>query len=368
MSLNWKDDKTDDARALITTAFVTIFVQYVLLEVFERFCGLEPQIYVAKNIGTLTKRIEERLRASNADQEKRDQSNYKSTGDDDDNNKNDDTDEIIINSDEPKSIDHDHDGTEMPFRLTRSMDSKGNYRMTVRSSIWLIKTLWLIGLLIWMIALAIIYPSYYYDYLWKMDKNVVYFLPFRCGIVYITFGYLFELCVNRYGKFGTREVLHHVMTVVVGFQGVVFDQFLPYAVWYAFWGIAMAWPVTLFALFARNIKWSYSHKRINALKKSIQFAYYHYLFDCVINVVGQFVILYRGIHTGSVQIFEIIITVLVICIWLYEDYQLLKTLKQYSLQNYQTAKLLRIKTMLSVDDLQPNTSDIDNEIKQQLDV
>lgn len=60
-------------------------------------------------------------------------------------------------------------------------------------------------------------------------------------------------------------------------------------------------------------------------------------------------IIIRGIITGNLSLVSIIFVSICICIWMYDDYKLLKVLHEYSLQHYEIGTLLQMQYMISID-------------------
>ena len=75
--------------------------------------------------------------------------------------------------------------------------------------------------------------------------------------------------------------------------------------------------------------------------------YYYFFVNCIVNVSAQCIVFIRGIITGQLTIIQLVIMVVAITVFMYDDIKCLKVMKEYSLQHYEAARLLQLKQIVS---------------------
>ena len=107
-----------------------------------------------------------------------------------------------------------NDSHVMPKRLTKSLDNKGRYRVSIRKSVQVIKFTWCFILNVFIIVIMFLYPDWWYRHCWVLDKDTSTFIFMRIPFIYLVAYYLFELAINRYAKIDTSMLAHHITAII----------------------------------------------------------------------------------------------------------------------------------------------------------
>ena len=259
---------------------VTIFLCSVCLEVLERRCGMQPRIVI------------------DAELKKHSEGNYN-----------------------------------IHRRLTKALDTKGQFRMQRRAAVFFIKgTIYFIALVMTLVMWSK-YPEWFKDHFVDFVAESVYFAPLLDSLAIIIGVYIFEMLSDRYGKLGLPMLCHHWLSIfacILMYLGV----YNPFAYWYGFTLITLHFPTPVMMGFRAQ----YSSKYPNFTRKGFTFCFYYLIFLLILNFSGQIVLIinWRLHHYyESVHFSMIITTAIACCFWFYDDVQVLKALKAFSTQNYE---------------------------------
>eukprot|EP01084_Bolivina_argentea_P230172 388282_1 len=278
-----------ECRAVMLTVLLTIFICWALQEILEREFNMAPAIHKSKDIH------------SNA---------------------------LTEDSENPVGR------WKHNKRLTRTLDKKGVYRIQTRGSIYFIKFIWNFLLFLTSCTVLCVNPQWYYLHFIKLDSTTVDFLPYQHIAASILAFYSWEVSANRYGKLSWSVLVHHWLTSIAALF-ILMGAYTPFSTWYGFTGIAMAWPNGI----AFGLRATFSHKYPKLTRKMFKLTYYWYIGVIILNLSGQLFLITNGILTGSIHIGALILTMITLIGWLYDDINLMKALLAFSKHNYEDGNI-----------------------------
>eukprot|EP01083_Nonionella_stella_P119833 358519_1 len=94
-------------------------------------------------------------------------------------------------------------------RMTKSLDSKGKFRMQVRGTIYFIKSGWCLIMHIVSLLVFTLNGKWFMDHFIYLEQDTVGFSPYQHISVSILIFYPWEVAANRYGKTEWSTIAHH---------------------------------------------------------------------------------------------------------------------------------------------------------------
>eukprot|EP01084_Bolivina_argentea_P241878 405913_1 len=168
-------------ETLWITAFLTLFICWAALEFMERKLGMAPTIITAKELAHHSTRNVNPVKKMTANK-----------------------------------------------RMTKSLDSKGKYRIQIRGTIYLIKAAWCLTVhLTSTIAFFLGGPWFANHFIW-LDPVSMHYWPFLHNTASILVFYPWEIAVNRYGKLSWPTIAHHYVASAAALS-IILGRFNPYA-------------------------------------------------------------------------------------------------------------------------------------------
>eukprot|EP01083_Nonionella_stella_P027115 74604_1 len=184
----------------------------------------------------------------------------------------------------------------MNKRLTKSLDHRGQFRIQTRGTVYFIKAVWCFLLCAAYIILAfIVYPEWQVQHFYHLNASTVWFAPNMHFAGSVFAFYIWETTTNRYGRLVWSVLVHHWLTVAAALA-ILLGRFSPFATWYFFAEVALAFPIFI----ALGFRAQFSNK-------------------------------YPYITRNLFVVFDWV---------LYDDIQLTKALHSFSKQNYEDAQVL----------------------------
>ena len=282
---------TQDYKYLLLTIILTVFFSWSLQEIFDHAFHFLPRIISLQELESMAKG------KPNHDQ-------Y-----------------LIINK-----------------RLTKSMDSKGNYRMQTRASVYFVKSIYcFLGLMSFLITFCS--NEWFVDHFINLKQETTHNMPYLYVVACTVGFYSWEVASNRYGKLEWSILIHHWFTVGIT-MAILFGVYSPFATWYGFCMVFMVFPV----YFSLGFRAQFSYKYPELTRNIFLFCYYWYIICIVINLMGQSCIILNSLiwhFNKPIHIGFIVVMLILMAAWLYDDILLLKTLKAFSLLNYEDADVLK---------------------------
>ena len=227
----------------------------------------------------------------------------------------------------------------MNRQLTKSLDIEGVYRIQSRASIYFIKAVYQIILFIaffLIMDLDIPWMLDHFIYLKADSVNHIQYLHVSASLV----GYYSWECVaNRYGKLSYSQLIHHWFTVGIALA-ILLGRYTPFATWFGFSAVSTSFPVNIALGFRAHFAGNYP----DFTRKMFKFTYYYYMFVILFNLSGQVFLVCNALiyhYNESIHVGFVVVMIVCIIIWSYDDVLLLKALKAFSKQKYEFADLFQ---------------------------
>lgn len=227
------------------------------------------------------------------------------------------------------------------IRSSKSLDRSGNIRMEQMAHVQYIK-----GLACLIMVGASLYPflgddpfGEYARIFVNFDETVIHenFIQFAAAI--ILSWYLFETVVLlQYYRLYWSSILHHWLTSISAIS-ILMGFFNPSAILYGLTMVAWVFPRP----FVLGFRLQFGHKYPNLTSKVHRFTYFYFLGTLLVNIIGQLAMLYQGYTVGAFSITYVIIILVFIGAWCYDDAEVIKSLKSASRRAYEHLDFNRIK-------------------------
>lgn len=224
-------------------------------------------------------------------------------------------------------------------RMTRTLDKDANFRIQIRGSVYFIKFMWQFTLILIAIAVLMTQPSWYAQHFYQLKAETVNHPLYQITVSSVPSVYLIELCVNRYAKLSWPMILHHVMSVT--YSGLVMSgMYSPVCSWFGLIGIAIFPCAVSFALGFRSV---YACKYPKAVQHVLKLAALCYAFGLVVLVTGYVLISTRLWQTSYYDVtawsdwFLFFFLMLALCVFQYDDWNVVRVLFAYSKMDYRCA-------------------------------
>lgn len=316
----WQDLQVNPMYTWIT-GLVTILLCWAAQELLERKCGMEPAIRDANKI-----------------------------------------EEIAAKADDPKS------SYIINRRLTKSLDQKGRYRIATRGAVYYIKGVFCFYILAFGAVTIALYPDWWYDHFITMDRSTVNFPLYQHISASIATFYAWEVSTNRYGKLSYSVLVHHWLTINAAVL-ILCGYYTPFATYYGFTGVGLTFPDS----FAMGFRATVCDKYPKFTRKLFVFVTFWYTMATMLNMAGQVYLIVTGSMNGKISMSSIILMCFTMLGWMYDDWQLVKALWDFSTHNYEDAELFAQQSTIRglggrtlsgwVRDIAKN-KDVDKELKE----
>ena len=285
----WNDTQNLDPKWTWLTGILTIFFCWMAQEIMERGCGMAPQIRLASEIQEIAQRKSNPLKSF-----------------------------------------------KMNKRMTKQLDHTGRFRITTRGTIYYIKGVWCVLLLIASITIFIACPDWFVQHFIELDDSTVHFWPYQHISASIAAIYSWEVVANRYGKLNYSILIHHWLTVMASIL-ILLGVYTPFATWYGFTQVACLFSID----FILGFRATYSNKYADLTRKAFICSVWWVSFTIVCNFAGQFYLLVNGFVTGRIAVSSCITMLFTMVGWMYDDQLLLRALYDFSTHQYELADLYR---------------------------
>ena len=234
-------------------------------------------------------------------------------------------------------------------------NDKSYYRVSQRPALHLIKCLFGLAIIIFPMIIFIIDNRVVYDLFYKMDKNTNNIVFLRLGATTVCTFYMFELICDRgYKNMNIPKILHHIFAIYSALLYVIFDNFLPFIIWYGVFGVGFIAFINGIPFTLRYSKYTSSYFNIrlwknieinivmpNIIRILFLIATLNYiLVGFGVNLIGQIFLIYRAFVTQNVELYQIIMIIIFIFVWIYDDIKLLKALIDSIFQEYEASIVL----------------------------
>lgn len=230
---------------------------------------------------------------------------------------------------------NDSDMSELHYRLTKQLDMNGRYRIQIAGSVQFIKASWKIVLLIVSLIALIMNPKWYYDHFIAFDRKTANYAVYLFANVMLTIAYPWELVVVNYAKLNKSTIVHHWLTAFVACT-IILGDYNPFATWYGTTGVVLIFPINILLA----IRAQYANIMPELIRQGFGLMYYYYILTSSLNVGGQIYLIINGYFIlNKITIYKVVYILLCICAWFYEDYHILKTLKEYSILHYEKSRI-----------------------------
>ena len=220
-------------------------------------------------------------------------------------------------------------------RLTRGLDKHGKYRIQSKTSMYILQFTFEIVETTLVLFILFYYPNYAYDHFILMKSSTKTFPYLLHSAALMVSFYLFAVMADSYSyRLRFSALLHHWTSIFSGVS-VLHLHFSPFATLYAIFGIFLTFPLDI--LFFIRLRYSYQYPKI--MKYGFIVAFYYYLSLVLCVMIGQILLLYNayfgyGVENANFGIHYGIFVLLGIAGLLYDDIELLKTLRQFSKMDY----------------------------------
>eukprot|EP01084_Bolivina_argentea_P089609 161657_1 len=222
-------------------------------------------------------------------------------------------------------------------RLTKTY--YGNYRIQTRGTMYYIRFLWSGVMFVVAMTTILTNQEWFKNHFIYLKSDTVYLHSYQHVTAAIIAFYIFELSANRYGKITWSIIIHHWLTIIAAMQ-IIWGFYTPFATWYGFTIISCTFPVD----FALGLRATYSNKYPEITKMGFKISFYWWLICLITNMCGQIFLIINALlphnYNTSIHISSIIIMFFAICGWLYDDYQVLATLRDFATHDYADADIL----------------------------
>eukprot|EP01083_Nonionella_stella_P027116 74605_1 len=227
----------------------------------------------------------------------------------------------------------------MNKRLTKSLDHRGQFRIQTRGTVYFIKAVWCFLLCAAYIILAfIVYPEWQVQHFYHLNASTVWFAPNMHFAGSVFAFYIWETTTNRYGRLVWSVLVHHWLTVAAALA-ILLGRFSPFATWYFFAEVALAFPIFIALGFRAQFSNKYPYITRNLFVCSLHW----YIFTLILNFIGQILIVGNSLvyhFNESLSVYYVVVMICSMMAWLYDDIQLTKALHSFSKQNYEDAQVL----------------------------
>ena len=129
-------------------------------------------------------------------------------------------------------------------------------------------------------------------------------------------------------------MIHHWFTTGAA-VAILLGVYTPFATHYGYTSVGLAFPVVLIMGFRATV----SNKYPKLTRKLFIFSTYWYALVVFVNVCGQFYLLIYGSISGKIHIASVTLMCFTMIGWIYDDWQLMKALYDFSTHNYEDAEL-----------------------------
>lgn len=218
-------------------------------------------------------------------------------------------------------------------RNSKSLDAKGNFRVQNRPALIYTKSVALL-LLVCVAVWQLVKPGgfeEYVDLFYHMRPESIQAVGFQVAASLTLSWYLFEtVIVMQYYKLGISSIIHHWLTIIAATL-VLMGVFIPYAIWYGIVLVGFVFPVTFFQGFRVHL----GHKFPKLACTSARWSFYYFAGLVLVCLVGSIALVVQGGLTGNFGVWVILAISLSIIGWVYDDFQLVKHLKQAATFNYE---------------------------------
>ena len=223
-------------------------------------------------------------------------------------------------------------------RLSKAIDENGQYRTQIRSAVRFTKTIYEALICFSVSSLIIAYPDWAWEYFIELNGDSARFEPFLHLSAVVAGFYCWEVAANRYGKLSWPTLLHHWLSVIMA-AALAMEIYIPFAWWYGFTGMSMAFPMS----FMLGFRTQYSFRYPEFTRKGLVMAKWWYIFIMTLNFSGQIFLILNTLlyhYNESIHLSMIIVVIICFCCFLYDDYNLLRALHAFSKQQYELADFL----------------------------
>ncbi|TXB66106.1 hypothetical protein FRY74_05920 [Vicingus serpentipes] len=247
---------------------------------------------------------------------------------------------LIAKNDAFNELD-DKNNTELIYRKSsKSLDKNGEFRIILKPSLYFAKAI--AFFMLFMIGLYPFIdgnPSEYVRLFFKFDESVIK-LPFvQIASATILSWYLFEIiALMQYYKIQWSTVIHHWLTAFAAII-VLLGVFTPAAILYGIIMVALSFPLPL--LQASRLFIGFKHPVF--IKKAHIVLSNYYKILLIICIGLQLLMLIHGITTGAYSNLYIATIIFCICGWCYDDLQVVKSLKHGAKRKYAQLDLQKLK-------------------------
>ena len=228
------------------------------------------------------------------------------------------------------------------YRLTKSLNVSGGYRVQTRGAVYFVKAIY--SIILFITCITVFVWDYIWNYQWFLDHFIdlkpesVYFMPYQHISASLVGFYCWAVIVSRYGKLQWSIIFHH-WTAAACAVGILMGRYTPFATWYGFTVVAMLFPIELMLGFRAQ----YSLKYPSRTRKGFVFTYWWTIFCLILNFSGQIFLVVNALvyhYDGLSSVALVFIMGICNRMWLVDDYLLLKSLKIMSKQKYEIGDAL----------------------------
>lgn len=250
----------------------------------------------------------------------------------------------------PNSAFESMDDPSINKRLTKQYGLNSKYRIESTGTVHLSFVIWKIVLAILSIHMFFISePHFLFDHLIKMDpKSVKNNEIYGQIAIAVASGYSWELFAIRYGKLEKAMIAHHMIACIMGFTTSVFEYYNPFISWFVLCATILPFPNNI-VLGLRTTKFAYYYP--NIIRNWLKCGFFWFIFVEVCNIGGQAFMLINGIFIlEKVSIWTGLVVIVMCITLLFDDYNLLKALNNFSSLKYENLQLYGIKKRMYLED------------------
>jgi hypothetical protein len=136
--------------------------------------------------------------------------------------------------------------------------------------------------------------------------------------------------------------VHHWLTIAAAMQ-ILFGSYSPFATWYGFTIIAMTFPVDL----SLAVRATVSNRYPEQTRRAFTISFYWLSVCLLLNLSGQIFLITNALlprnFNGPIPVYNVVLMVFAMLGWMYDDFQLLATLRDFATHNYADAEILEKK-------------------------
>eukprot|EP01084_Bolivina_argentea_P015550 29140_1 len=223
----------------------------------------------------------------------------------------------------------------LTLKLSKRLDKNNEFRIRQRGQIYFTKTIFIICLFILFVFILFDHPKWYIDFFWNLDKCSVHYIYLKY-IMILTIAYYFweTIMLEIYYNNQKSTYLHHWLSIFAG-SFILYGLYWPFAVAHLLFGVAFAGIM----IFGFGVRYNYCEKYPELTRIIMNISFINYVI-CLISVIcSDIFILVRLFNIGygddTIPLHSAIIAIIFTICWLYDDYQLLKTLNKWKHESYE---------------------------------